>query len=41
MNQFLGQIALIVANYDEAIAYYTKTLQFQLLEDTDRGNGKR
>jgi len=41
MSQFLGQIALIVNDYDEAIIYYTKCLQFVLIEDTNMGNGKR
>ena len=41
MSRHLFQIALIVPEYDEAIKYYTETLSFRLLEDTDRGNGKR
>lgn len=41
MNQFLGQIALLVRDYDNAIQYYTECLQFDLIEDTNRGNGKR
>ena len=35
------QFALLVSDYDEAIDYYTETLEFELLEDTDLGNGKR
>ena len=35
------QFALLVSDYDEAIDYYTGTLGFDLLEDTDLGNGKR
>ena len=38
---FLEQVALIVRDYDEAIAFYVQTLGFQLLEDTDLGAGKR
>jgi catechol 2,3-dioxygenase-like lactoylglutathione lyase family enzyme len=41
MAQKLGYIALVVREYDEAIAFYTNKLKFQLIEDTDLGNGKR
>jgi len=41
MAQTLGYIALVVRKYDEAIAFYTDKLKFQLIEDTDLGNGKR
>ena len=41
MNQRIVQIALVVRDYDEAIAFYTQSLGFELLEDTDMGNGKR
>jgi catechol 2,3-dioxygenase-like lactoylglutathione lyase family enzyme len=41
MNQNLVAITLLVRDYDEAIAYYTQSLGFALLEDTDMGNGKR
>ena len=41
MKQFIGHIALLVENYDEAIAYYTSALGFQLLEDTPLADGKR
>ena len=41
MNQKLGYISLIIGNYNEAIAYYTQTLGFELLEDTPLGEGKR
>jgi len=41
MKQHIGSITLVVADYDEAIAYYTQTLGFMLLEDTDLGDGKR
>lgn len=35
------QITLVIPDYDEAIEYYTKVLEFELLEDTDLGNDKR
>lgn len=41
VQQQIGNIALVVKNYDEAIEFYTKKLQFILVEDTDLGNGKR
>jgi catechol 2,3-dioxygenase-like lactoylglutathione lyase family enzyme len=41
MAQTLGYIALVVRDYDEAIAFFTTKLEFQLIEDTDLGNGKR
>ena len=41
MKQHLGALALLVADYDEAIAWYTRALGFELVEDTDRGEGKR
>jgi catechol 2,3-dioxygenase-like lactoylglutathione lyase family enzyme len=34
-------VALVVRDYDEAIAWYREALGFELLEDTDRGGGKR
>jgi catechol 2,3-dioxygenase-like lactoylglutathione lyase family enzyme len=41
MPQTLGYIALVVREYDEAIAFYINKLGFQLVEDTDLGNAKR
>jgi len=41
IQQQLGNIALVVENYDDAIAFYTKKLQFELIEDIDLGGGKR
>lgn len=41
MSQFIGGIALLVRDYDEAIAWYTQVLGFELIEDTDLGGGKR
>jgi catechol 2,3-dioxygenase-like lactoylglutathione lyase family enzyme len=34
-------IALLVSDYDEAIAWFTSSLGFNLTEDTPLGNGKR
>ncbi|MBQ4833552.1 VOC family protein [Pseudoalteromonas sp. MMG010] len=41
VQQQIGNVALVVENYDDAIAFYTQKLQFTLLEDTDLGGGKR
>ncbi|SIO23830.1 VOC family protein [Algoriphagus halophilus] len=41
MTQQLGQISLLVNDYDDAIAYYTKTLDFELVEDTPINETKR
>jgi catechol 2,3-dioxygenase-like lactoylglutathione lyase family enzyme len=37
----LTLVALVVRDYDEAIAWFTKCLRFTLLEDTPLGDGKR
>ena len=37
----LTLITLVVRDYDEAIAWFTKCLRFSLLEDTPLGGGKR
>ncbi len=34
MKQSIVHIALVVRDYDEAIAFYTKKLHFTLVEDT-------
>jgi len=34
MPQKIGYVALVVRDYDEAIAFYTEKLGFQLLEDS-------
>ncbi|SNY93822.1 Catechol 2,3-dioxygenase [Cohaesibacter sp. ES.047] len=34
MPQSLSLIAIVVRDYDEAIAFYTETLEFELIEDT-------
>jgi catechol 2,3-dioxygenase-like lactoylglutathione lyase family enzyme len=41
MNQCLAHIALVVNDYDEAIAFYTKKLHFDLIEDTRLSETKR
>ncbi len=41
MQQSISHIALVVRDYDEAIAYFTQTLKFDLIEDSPRENGKR
>lgn len=37
----IANVALLVHDYDDAIAFYTTKLGFELLEDTDLGAGKR
>lgn len=37
----LATVALLVADYDEAIAWYTQKLGFSLAEDIDFGGGRR
>jgi catechol 2,3-dioxygenase-like lactoylglutathione lyase family enzyme len=39
--QTLAALALVVPDYDEAIAYYTGVLGFELVEDRPEGAGKR
>ncbi len=41
IKQNISNIALVVENYDDAIKFYTEKLNFQLIEDTDLGAGKR
>ena len=41
MYQRIAHIALVVDNYDDAIEFYTKKLDFQLLEDTKLSDEKR
>ena len=41
MYQRIAHIALVVDDYDEAIEFYTKKLDFQLLEDTKLSEEKR
>lgn len=41
MAQRISLFTVTVRDYDEAIAFYTRQLDFDLLEDTDLGHGKR
>ncbi|MBE0685522.1 MAG: VOC family protein [Anaerolineaceae bacterium] len=41
MQQSIINVTIVVPDYDEAIAFYTQVLGFNLLEDTDMGGGKR
>lgn len=41
MNQHLAHIAIVVKDYDEAIAFYTKKLNFTLVEDSKLSETKR
>jgi catechol 2,3-dioxygenase-like lactoylglutathione lyase family enzyme len=41
MKQRIAHITLVVRDYDEAIQFYTDKLDFELIEDTDLGAGKR
>lgn len=41
MARRVALVSLLVADYDEAIAFYVGKLDFTLVEDTDMGGGKR
>jgi catechol 2,3-dioxygenase-like lactoylglutathione lyase family enzyme len=41
MKQKIAHIALVVDDYDEAIAFYTQKLHFTLIEDTPLSETKR
>lgn len=41
MTQSLATVALLVADYDDAITFYCDRLGFNLVADTDMGGGKR
>ncbi len=41
MPQSIAAIALVVRDYDEAIAFFTDVMRFELVEDEPRGPGKR
>jgi len=41
MHQNIASIALVVRDYDEAIAFFTQKLHFDLLEDTPISTAKR
>ncbi|POF30479.1 VOC family protein [Roseibium marinum] len=41
MKQVIGAVALVVPDYDRAIAFYTQKLRFDLIEDTHLSDSKR
>jgi lactoylglutathione lyase len=41
IQQTISTVALMVDSYDDAIEFYINKLQFELIEDTDLGGGKR
>jgi catechol 2,3-dioxygenase-like lactoylglutathione lyase family enzyme len=41
MKQTIARVALVVPDYDAAIAFYCDVLGFDLLEDTDLSDGQR
>ncbi|HVY98714.1 MAG TPA: VOC family protein [Dongiaceae bacterium] len=41
MRHAIGAVALMVRDYDEAIAWYVRRLAFEVVEDTPLGGGKR
>jgi catechol 2,3-dioxygenase-like lactoylglutathione lyase family enzyme len=41
MTQRLGQVALVVRDYDEALQFFTRTLNFKVMEDTRLSEDKR
>ena len=41
MKHRIAAVSLLVRDSDEAIAWFTGTLEFSVLEDTDFGGGKR
>lgn len=41
MSIHISSFALVVSDYNQAIAYYTEILGFELREDSPRENGKR
>ena len=41
MVQTIACVALVVPTYDQAIAYYTQVLGFELIEDTPLAKGQR
>ena len=41
MSRAVAHVAVVVRDYDEAIAFYRDVLGFDLIEDTTLGGGKR
>ena len=40
-KQMIANVALVVEKYDDAIDFYIEKLNFELIEDSDLGDGKR
>ncbi|WP_326610008.1 VOC family protein [Streptomyces scopuliridis] len=38
---YIALATLVVDDYDKALAFYTRALGFELIEDTERGDGSR
>ena len=41
MRRNIAHVTLLVQDYDEAIAFFTRSLAFKLIEDTPLADGKR
>jgi catechol 2,3-dioxygenase-like lactoylglutathione lyase family enzyme len=41
MHRSLATVTLVVSDYDEAIDFYVRRLDFRLMTDTDLGGGRR
>jgi catechol 2,3-dioxygenase-like lactoylglutathione lyase family enzyme len=41
MSQAIGCVSILVRDYDEAVAFYSGKLGFDLIEDTPMGGGRR
>ena len=41
MSQHLSLVTILVRDYDEALDFYCGAVGFELVEDTDRGDGTR
>ena len=41
MHRAIAHVAVVVRDYDEAIAFYRDVLRFDVIEDTPLGGGKR
>jgi catechol 2,3-dioxygenase-like lactoylglutathione lyase family enzyme len=41
MMQSIASVTLVVRNYDEAISFFTQSLNFELIKDTPLDGGKR
>ena len=41
MKQFVAAVTIVVRDYDEALAYYTQALGFEIAEDAPQTAGKR